>query len=242
MTSYKALSATFRRQQLHKRCIGVLYSISDLLWFLYNCLLSSFKQKSTAFFFSLSFDLFCRLPFRSLKTLSSFTITLEVSFRACKWNKAEEAKGKGRFQEVLGELQASFPPLAAARLCAGLVPATRNLGLRVVGRESLGAEFRLNCDLRPQVCAHGDLGPRVPPLGTREARLPHHSILRCGSKAMGERGAAGSSGCGKKTSVKDLWKHVFNSKVQCSFIDLTEKQFRKGSYISGTPGSQMYVY
>lgn len=81
--------------------------------------------------------------------LSSFTITPEVSFRACKWNKAQEAKGKGRFQQVLGELQASFPPLAAARLCARPVPATRNLGLRAVRREPLGAEFRLNCDLRP---------------------------------------------------------------------------------------------
>lgn len=76
--------------------------------------------------------------------MSSFTITPEVSFRPCKWNKAQEAKGKGRFQQVLGELQASFPPLAAARLCARPVPATRNLGLRAVRREPLGAEFRLN--------------------------------------------------------------------------------------------------
>ena len=75
---------------------------------------------------------------------SSFTITPEVSFRACKWDKAEVAQGKGRFQEVLGELQAPFLPLAAARPCARPLPATRNPGLRAVGRELLGVKFRLN--------------------------------------------------------------------------------------------------
>lgn len=157
------------------------------------------------------------LTFRSLKTLSSFTITPEVSFRACKWNKAEEAKGKGGFQEVLEELQAPFPSLAAARLCARPLPATRNPGRRAVRREPLGAEFRLNWRSQALGLSSRRPGPLRPSPGPQEARPPYHSIFHSGSEAMGERGARRQQSVWEENSVKDLWKvdksHVFNSEV-----------------------------
>lgn len=141
------------------------------------------------------------LTFRSLKTLSSFTITPEVSFRACKWNKAEEAKGKGGFQEVLGKLQAPFPPLAAARLCARPLPVTRNPGRRAVRREPLGAEFRLNWRSQALDLSSPRPGPPCPssllwaPGGTPAS--PQHLPLWLWGDGR-KRGAQAAVGVGRK--------------------------------------------